>query len=355
MQKIIQRIYIAIFIAILLVPTMGLFIDLAVYPNCEKRELAEKPQFEFSKKFINQFENYFDDHFGFRNIMIHLNSTIRYSIFNSSSKPQKAVIGSEGWFYYTSTTDGIMDSYTNKNLIKEYDLNILFKILAERKALLNNRNIEYYMAVWPNKPTIYPEYIPYKMSIQKKVTISKIDQLINFNESTNSPIKLIDVRNELLENKKEKKIYCKHDSHWNDLGAFIAYQKLMTKMNMTPHQLNDFDIIWEQTNTGGLIDVMGLCNSTMINEEQPIFKFKDNNISIEHILTDVDNMYCKRNDFSKSEKRILIFRDSYTSAMVQFISLNFREAYFVWSDYNQMIVDKINPDIVLVAKVERYL
>ena len=48
-------------------------------------------------------------------------------------------------------------------------------------------------------------------------------------------------------------------------------------------------------------------------------------------------------------------RDSYSSAMVQFISLNFREAYFVWSDYHQFVVDMINPDIVVVAKVERYL
>ena len=119
--------------------------------------------------------------------------------------------------------------------------------------------------------------------------------------------------------------------------------------------MSDFDITWEETNKGGLIDVMGLCNSYMITEQQPVLKFKDNNIFIEHITTDLDNMYCKRNTSSKSDKRILIFRDSYSSAMVQFISLNFREAYFVWSDYHQFVVDMINPDIVVVAKVERYL
>ena len=355
MQKISQHIYYSIFIAILIVPILGLFIDLQLYPNCEKRELAKKPEFKFSKEYINQFEDYFDDHFGFRNLMIHLNGTIRYSMFNSSSKPQKAVIGTEGWFYYTSMSDKILNSYANKNLLSESELNYKFEIWSKRKALLIDRNIEYYMSVWPNKPTIYPEFVPFNMSIQKKDTISKIDQIISFLELKNSPVELIDVREELFSYKSIKKVYCKHDSHWNDLGAFIAYQKLMTKLNMVPYQLSDFDITWEETNKGGLIDVMGLCNSYMITDQQPVLKFKDNNISIEHITTDLDNMYCKRNNSSKSDKRILIFRDSYSSALVQFISLNFREAYFVWSDYHQFVVDMINPDIVVVAKVERYL
>lgn len=334
---------------------LGLFIDLEVYPNCEKRELADKPKFELSKEYINQFEAYFDDHFGLRNLMIHLNGTIRYSVFNSSSKPQKAVIGSNEWFYYTSVSDKIMGSYANKNLIAQFELDSLSKEWANRKALLKDHDIEYYMVVWPNKPTIYPEYIPYKMSIQKKDTISKIDQIIDYLESKYTPVELIDIRDELLAEKEENKLYCQHDSHWNDLGAFIAYQNLMQKMNMIPYKMDDFDISWEDSNKGGLIDVMGLCNSKFITEQLPVFKFKGGYKYIEHITTELDNMYYKRNEFSKSDKRILVFRDSYTSAMVQFISLNFKEAYFVWSDYHQFVVDMVDPDIVVVAKVERYL
>lgn len=355
MRKILQHIYYTIFIAILIVPMLGLFIDLEVYPNCEKREMADKPKIEFSKEFINQFEAYFDDHFGFRNLMIHLNGIIRYSVFNSSSKPQKTVIGSNDWFYYTSVSDKIMDSYSNNNLISHFELDSLSEKWTKRKALLKSQNIDYHMVVWPNKPTIYPEHIPVKMSIQKKDTISKIDQIINYLKAKNSPVELIDVREELLSYKKNDKIYCKHDSHWNDLGAFIAYQQLIIKMDMSPYQLSDFDTTWKKTDKGGLIDVMGLCNSSLIIEQLPSFEFKGDIENIEHIKTELDNMYCKKNNSGKSDKRILVFRDSYTSAMVQFISLNFKEAYFVWSDYHQFVVDMVDPDIVVVAKVERYL
>lgn len=355
MQKIIQHIYYSIFIAVLIVPVLGLFIDLELYPNCEKRELAEKPDFNFSKEYINQFENYFDDHFGFRNLMIHLNGTIRYSIFNSSSKPEKAVIGNNGWFYYTSLSDKILNSYANNNLLSESELDSITEIWEGRKDLLENQNIEFYLSVWPNKPTIYPEFIPYKMAIQKKGTISKIDQVISYLESKNSTIELIDVREELANHKSTDKLYCQHDSHWNHLGAFIAYQRLMTKLNMDPYHLSDFDITWEETTKGGLIDIMGLCSSSMLTEQLPVFKYKDSTISIEHFSTELDNMYCNRNDSSKSDKRILVFRDSYSSAMVQFISLNFKEAYFVWADYHQFVVNMVKPDIVVVAKVERYL
>ncbi len=166
---------------------------------------------------------------------------------------------------------------------------------------------------------------------------------------------MIDVRDELRTLKNEDKLYCQHDSHWNDLGAFIAYQQLMTKMNIIPYQLSDFEITWEETDNGGLIDVMGLCSSKLITEQLPHFIFKGDIENIEHITTELDNMYYKRNNSSKSDKRILVFRDSYSSAMVQFISLNFKEAYFVWSDYHQFVVDMVDPDIVVVAKVERYL
>ncbi len=355
MQKIIQHIYYSLFIAILIIPVLGLFSDLQLYPNCEKRELVEKPDLSFSKEYVNQFENYFDDHFGFRNLMIHLNGTIRYLVFNSSSKPEKAVIGSEGWFYYTSVADKIMDSYSHKNLWTIPEIYYMTNIWEKRKVLLDSCGIEYYMAVWPNKPTIYPEFVPGRMSVQKKDTISKTDQIINFLKWNKSTVELIDVRDELKSQKTENRVYCKHDSHWNALGAFIAYQKLMRKLNMIPYEMSDFDITWEETTKGGLIDVMGLCSSNNISEQLPIFELKDKHISIEHITTELDNMYCKRNNSSKSDKRILVFRDSYSSAMVQFISLNFKEAYFVWSDYHQSVVDLVNPDIVLVAKVERYL
>ena len=355
MQNIVQNVFYSLFFLILVTPTLGLFFDFEVYPGCEKRELAAKPEFELSLEYIDHFEDYFDDHFGFRNLMIHLNGTIRYSIFNSSSKPQKAVIGKEGWFYYTSLSDKILNSYSNNNLLSEPELNYTSEIWAKRKALLKARNIDYYMIVWPNKPTIYPEFVPYRMSIQKRDTISKLDQIITHLKMKDSPVELIDVRKEIYGHKTEYKLYCKHDTHWNDLGAFIAYQKLMGKLNIIPYQMSDFDITWEETNKGGLIAVMGLCNSNRITEQLPVFEFKDKNISIEHIVSDLKSMYCKRNNSCNSEKRILIFRDSYTSALVQFISLHFRESYFVWSGYNQTIVDKVNPDIIIVAKVERYL
>jgi len=336
-------------------PGLGLFFDFEIYSSCEKRELAENPKFELSHEYLDQFEDYFNDHFGFRNLMNYINGSIKYYFFNSSIKPQTAITGKDGWLYYTSVQDRIMGSYSNKNLLSDAELIETIDTWEKRKVLLDSSNIEYYMVVWPNKSTIYPEFVPYRMLKQKIDTFSKVDQIISYLKINNLPVELIDPRKDLLEQKEHSRIYCKHDSHWNELGSFFAYQKFMVKMNITPFQLSDFNISWEETKRGGLIDVMGLCHSERIIEELPKFELKDTTLTFTHETTDFDRMFYTRNDSSPSDKRVLIFRDSYSSALVQFISLHFSETYYVWTNYHHPFVEIVKPDIVIVATVERYL
>jgi len=40
--------------------------------------------------------------------------------------------------------------------------------------------------------------------------------------------------------------------------------------------------------------------------------------------------------------------------LIPFISLHFQQSNFIWSDYDQKFVDDMQPDVVLVAKVERF-
>lgn len=355
MKKSLQRIYLGVFIGLLMLPVIGMsWSGEEDYKNCENRELAPLPDFEFSKDYIKAFEVYFNDHFGFRTWMNHWNSVLKYQLFNSSTKPNQAKIGAEGWFFYSSAGDFVLGSYSKTNLLDTHQLAHLQTALEARKALLNEQGIAYHFAVWPNKSTVYSEYVPYGMQILQQDTLSKIDQVIKFFEQKSSGIEIIDVRSELMQGKKERKTYCQHDTHWNSYGAAIAYQKLMKKMGYKPYEMSDFNIEWKSTPKGDLTGFMGLCNSTDIVEELPHFTLQKDHFEIEKIETDIPSAYGKRNLSLKEGKRILVFRDSYASALVPFIELHFKEAYFVWAGYNQEIVDQLKPDIVLEAKVERY-
>lgn len=353
MRNTIQKTYCIILCLIMIFPALGLFYTINFTETCENRTLKEFPKFNISKSFSNDFETYFKDHFTLRNTIINLNSLIKYYVFNSSSKPENAMIGNDGWIFYTSKTDKEIQSFSHTNLFTEDELNENVKNWIAQKSALTNQNIEYYMAVWPSKSTIYNHFIPFRLQAQQSQEISKLDQVLNYLKEKNSPIQILDVRKKLKEKSISEKIYHQTDTHWNSLGAFYAYQELMPMMNIQPYSKDDF-IIKSQDYSGDLINLMGVCSPNIISEKQPVFEFKNSKIKIEIAETKLSNTVLVVNNNPELKNKILVFRDSYTSAMIEFISLHFKESYFVWSDYNQDIVDKIKPEKVLVAKVERY-
>ncbi|WP_271768268.1 hypothetical protein [Aquimarina algiphila] len=63
----------------------------------------------------------------------------------------------------------------------------------------------------------------------------------------------------------------------------------------------------------------------------------------------------RENENCKNKSRVLIFRDSYTTELIQFISLHFTEVIYVNERYSDDLINKINPDIVVSCKVEKYM
>lgn len=354
MKGVINKIYCLVLLALLCFPIIGVFYPISFSESCDNRELAQKKDLSFENLLNGKFESYFQDHFSARNTIIRLNSFLKYRLFKSSALPKESLIGKEGWFYYTSESDFELKSYSNKNLLTSQELKQSTKEWESRKKDLNKRGIQYHMAVWPNKSTIYPEYAPWRLKLQKAGEKSKTDQVLNYLRDNNSTIQILDVRRNLLDKKKTEKIYHKQDTHWNCLGAFYAYQDLMSFMGIEPYQKSDFKITWEDTNQGDLKGIMGLCNSEEIVEKQPLMDLVFQQNEIEYRKTDQSNMFLNKNSNIKSNSKILVFRDSYTSLVAHFLSLHFNESYYIWSDYDQAVVDKIKPDVVLVAKVERY-
>ena len=81
------------------------------------------------------------------------------------------------------------------------------------------------MLILPDKNRVYGEYYP--DSIKKMAQKGRGEQTYQFlyNKGT---IDVIYPLNELLAEKKKNLLYYKNDTHWNPLGAFIAYRQLIT-------------------------------------------------------------------------------------------------------------------------------
>ena len=348
--------YCVAFFVILIIPSIALKFQVKSNESCEKRTILKRPDFHFQKDYLKQFGDYYEENYGLRSQITFLQAQIKLTIFNSSSNPDQVVIGKNGWLFYTSKSDLAYGSYSKSNLLTQKELFEYKKLHEKRKKELSLKNIQYLIAVCPDKSTIYSEYLPFQMKIQIEDTLSKIDQLVNYLIHQKSTIRLIDVRKELLAN-KQRQLYLKHDTHWNSLGAFYAYRAFLKKttdvLHENPYSLADFDYSKGNLKGGDLLNMLGLCDKSNLSDQIPILTFKKKtSISDDKKY---EGSYGKHNKYAPSKLKVLFFRDSYGQALIQYFSLHFKDSYFYWTDYDQKIVDQIKPDVVVVIKTERYI
>ncbi|MEO1712069.1 MAG: DHHW family protein [Bacteroidota bacterium] len=353
MPKSLQSVFLGLVGGILLIPAWGLWGGVERTDSCENRTLATYPEEQESVAFWKSFESYFKDHVWGRETVAQAASLLRVQVFQSSPRPDKAVIGKEGWLYYTSRSDKIFDSQARQNLLTEKELSDLFARWNRRKRILEERQIEYYQAVWPNKSTLYPDFLPARMKGIRRGPISKIDQVLAYAQKQESVLPILDVRESFIQKKEEARLYRKLDTHWNDLGAYYAYRELMSFLGEKAYSLHEFTMEKRETSEGDLMNMLGLCGLSTFSETIPELSYPEWD-QIEKKKTGLSNMFVMLNPQAPVQKRLLIFRDSFTSALVPFISRHYSEVYFMWSDFREEVIWEVEPDVVIEAKVERY-
>ncbi|MBS1634674.1 MAG: hypothetical protein JST26_02050 [Bacteroidetes bacterium] len=349
------------FVAVLLVPfvytVLGIKQDSITN---EKRAMAERPRLDINclDCFPQPFETYYNEHFCFRDQLIQLDAKIKYHLFNTSPVPDKVAIGSEGWLYLTGRFYEVDQDITRENRFNEGALLATISTWEARKKELNERHISYYHTVWPDKHYIYPEYLPPGMKLAQSTLPARCDQTIEYLRDKKSVIHVIDVRPELLIEKNKQQLYYKNDSHWNTAGAFIAYTKLMEQIKTDFPDIksltkNDFNIHSEIRNGGDLSNMINI----PLTDVEPIYTPKVDTFHTETLP--VDN-FPKKTEIYKTTNpinklRVLIYRDSFTTALLPFLKKTFGEIYLIWdTPYDVKMVDTIKPDIVIESYATRY-
>jgi len=338
-------------LVLLFIPSIGLIYKMEFKESCDKNNNVTELEDILDG---DQLDAYIKQNASFRNSLNHLSGKIKYALFRSSTKPKEVLLGKENWLYYSSKGDQLIDSYAHTDLWSAKELKNKVDSWEWRKEELSKKAVSYHVAIWPNKPTIYPEHLPDKMKKLQQDTLSKTDQIINYCNSTTSSVLPVDVRQLLMDRKQSEQVYHQQDSHWNALGAFYAYQALMKELGETPYELEDFELTWERNSEAGdLLGLLSMCNDTNRFEPVPSLRFKKNIIAKKIKSEDGPSYHSNPDAFSS--KTLLVFRDSYFSALIPYVTLHYKVSYFPWSYYKPELIEQLNPDIILSANVERRL
>ncbi len=336
----------------------------------ENRTKADMPNFNVSvlDPFPQNYEAYFDDHFGLRNKYLELNNYYNYLVLKKSSAEKKVVIGKDGWLYRNTS---FLPRCYETSVYEDQQLKEIDCEIQRRIDFYKDKGIEYYLFIVPVKPTIYPEYVSSEYSNENtEKNQNKTSQLMDYLSDKPTITRVDYLKDLLIERKQDYRIYHKMDHHWNEVGAMFASSFILEKLKKSfseitnQNNLDNYSLTWESQHHGNLASVIGI--EGIIKEDMPIMEAKPGAIELKNGKKKnykAPKSFPYKWEYVKekttgNEKapNILVIRDSFSNALIPFLSTGFNNSLYIWDSWmyqlNEDIVDIESPDIVINIVVE---
>ncbi len=356
-----SRLLVALFVAVISLPLTANLAGIdGADPGAENRELARFPRADGSWASIadlpTTFSLWFDDHFGWRSTLVRWYGDVRLSGLHVS--PSAAVVkGQHGWFFYGD--DMAVEDFANVEPMTPGALANWRAAVLRARDWLQARGIAYVFIVAPDKHVIYADEMP--ATLARLGDVSRADQLFTTLQDTGLAV---DVRAAEFDAKTRERVYQKTDTHWNDRGALVAYQQIINAVRArvpgTPPawSRDDFAAVDRSVEGLDLAGMMGLTRALREVDMTLVPRRPRRARVLEPagarptdeegwIVTEIDD---------PSLPRAVIFRDSFASRLVPFLSEHFSRAVYLWqNDFDADIVTREHPDVVIQQIVGRHL
>lgn len=366
-----SRILAIVFIIFLTIPgIIMLFQPAKEVSTVEKRKLAEFPSLDNSldsiKQFPEEFENYFNDHFGLRDFYVTLYNSAFTKLFKTS--PNKNVIlGNEGWLYMA--TSGVLPDYLGQRITDDATILRFADELADRQRWFNDLGVHYLFVPVPNKIQVYPEYLPsIYTGLAGETLYEKLFKQIGTVSYATDTLNLLPL---FLKKKQRRQIYYKTDTHWNFAGAYLGYQAIIDSIqqwfpNQSPlfeKDLNSFKHTYpgdlaqllhlekEFAEQGDDIRVKKVCEGSGIREVEWPPRSSGYKKSTDHHKVYLAE--CHEKDLT-----VFIIQDSFGNHPSRFFAQQFRKTYFFTKrDFRNVVpfIKQLKPDLVIDLHAARNL
>ncbi len=357
-----NRLLTILFVALIALPLAG---NLAGAdggdPGAENRDLAPFPQWEGSwesaRAYPDAFSRWFEDHFAFRGTLVRWYGEGRYFLLGVS--PSSAVIkGDRGWLYYAD--DGGVEDYANATLMTPEEVGAWREALVRARDWLHDRRVAFVFTIAPDKHVIYPEHLP--AVIRRVHDLSRTDQL--FTALAGTGVCVVDVRPALVEAKGRERGYYLTDTHWNDRGAFVAYQRIIEAVRRQAPAVppawtrEDFEPEQDEIEGRDLAGMMGLKH--VLHEAElslvPRRPRRARVIEPAGAAPDAELGRIVTEIPGSTLPRAVVFRDSFASHLAPFLSEHFSRTVYLWqNDFDASVVAEERPDVVIEEIVGRHL
>lgn len=303
--------------------------------------------------FKNDLERYLRDNLVFRAEAFEFFKVLKTKL-GSQVIPNKLIEANDSWLFMGNDFNNVLLKSKALINLSESELDFAQNEIEKRLQYCKRKNISYYLAIAPDKHSYYGDKINIVQNSLKKKAIEQL-------KSLNMEVPLIDL-GEGFHNLNEE-FYHREDSHWNSIGAFSAYNTLMTHIARDYEDitiLRKEDLIYRESEN------IKSDLSDMLQEDKPIKqmswqvenkgarRLEVKSTWIPAYFRNYPFLYEMKYQHDQRNYKILFFRDSFFDALLPYVIESFNESILVWDyRFRKEMIDKYNPDIVVDLIVER--
>jgi hypothetical protein len=357
-----QQIFIALVLAVLLLPLVGMAWA-RTDSTTENRELAAFPTLRtaeggFNLELLPQLGTWFEDHFAYRNQLVAANAGLREQLLAVSGSDQ-VIVGREGWLFYAGTLPDYQGAdyasttadFAGTATLSERELHNAAHNLSLFEAYVQAQGADFAFAVAPNKNTLYGQYMPGRYLAGTEPT--NLERLIPWLEYYD--VSYIDLYTPLSE--ASERVYLKRDTHWNNKGAYIASNLILERFGHSPLAQPTWSSRAEHI--GDLEAMLYPANPT---PEQQFFAagvvdksdFSGSSWRYTNEATSVEDDFITT--AGAGDGNILVYRDSFGNALLPWLAANSSQATFSkLVPYDASQVTEQQADHVLIIRAERHI
>ncbi|MBO4862740.1 MAG: hypothetical protein J5517_00090 [Eubacterium sp.] len=344
-KKLKNRIFIAVFLLMILAP----FVCMIFYRtdmSVEKRTAAPFPKLttyegKLNLKYFENLNDYFNDHFAFRQEMTTIDATLTTKLLNTSLNDD-VVYGKDGWLYYTET----MDEYFGRNVLSDRGISNCVNSLSLMQEYAENEDVDFLFMVAPIKAYLYPEHLP--DNYKQGSTVNNWTKLKAAMDKEG--ISYVDLHKAFSED--ERVMYHKLDTHWNDEGAAFAMMQIQKAVG---RDYTDYDNISYEVDKVFRGDVYGMLYPKGKTLDDNVIYSEGHHFSYVTDTKDTEDFNIQTSCEGK-EGTLLMFRDSYGNALIPFMADEYENAYFTKLmpfDFNR--ISEYNCDVVMCELTQRHI
>ena len=345
MRKHWPTIFMVLFLAILLVPSLGMFIwGPSESENGEELSIPSIYTEEegLNRDYLQDLGNLFESRFALRKQMVTLYSVITGRIFGTSAQ-SGVIVGSGDWLYYNDT----LADYQRTNILTDRQMHNAVRHLELINEYCEDNGIEFLFVIAANKNTLYPDHMPYYLIPGEGESNRQI--LCRLLRETS--VNYMDFGSYDTFTDPDAVYYFHRDSHWNNTGAAIASNVILNMLDV-PHICYLELPVLEGAPHQGDIEQMIYPESAAVEcdtvfEHMPVFAY----------VNEVESNFDYRIETTGiGAGSLLMYRDSFGSALLPFMAETFADAFF--SRANSCQINDIlshTPGFLVIEKAERFI